>query len=176
MVTTTKLTTSHTHTRVHVHLWIVHSIISGPGTRSRLGSLGVVCKHMAVMATCKTSCETHRTQAYSEDLRWRIIYQYYSLHKTYQQIAESLNVDKSTVSRIVVLFNETGTVSKRQYPDSHSASHRKLTEVDKLMIIEIALDKPGIYLGEIKQCLLEEHGTDVSVSTICKYLHNEDKK
>ena len=82
-------------------------------------------------------------------------------------------MDKSTVSRIVVLFNETGTVSKRQYPDSHSASHRKLTEVDKLMIIEIALDKPGIYLGEIKQCLLEEHGTDVSVSTICKYLYNE---
>ena len=82
-------------------------------------------------------------------------------------------MDKSTVSRIVALFNETGTVSKRQYPDSHSASHKKLTEVDKLMIIEIALDKPGIYLSEIKQCLLEEHGTDVSVSTICKYLHNE---
>ena len=81
------------------------------------------------MATA-TSCEEQRTKAYSEDLRWRMVYQYYSLQKNYQQIAESLNVDKSTVSRTITLFTETGAVSKRSYPDSHSASHRKLTDVD----------------------------------------------
>lgn len=124
------------------------------------------------MATA-TSCEEQRTKAYSEDLRWRMIYQYYALQKTSQQIAESLNVDKSTVSRTIKLFTETGAVSKRRYPDSHSASHRKLTDVDKLLIIDIALSKPGIYLSEIQHCLLEEHGTEVSLSTICRYLHNE---
>ena len=36
-----------------------------------------------------------------------------------------------------------------------------------------AIDKPGIYLSEIRQCLLEEHGTDVTISTICKFLHKE---
>ena len=125
------------------------------------------------MATGSATCEEQRTKAYSEDLRWRMIYQYYSLRKTCQQIAESLNVDKSTVSRTVTLFNETGAVSKRRYPESHSASHRKLTDVDKLLIIDIAISKPGIYLSEIQQCLLKEHGTEVSLSTICKYLHNE---
>ena len=81
-------------------------------------------------------------------------------------------MDKSTVSRSVALFNEIGAVSKRQYPDSHSASHRKLTDVDKLLIIDIALSEPGIHLSEIR-CLLDEHGTEVSLSTICRYLHNE---
>ena len=100
-----------------------------------------------------------------------MIYQYHSLDKSYREISECLNVDKSTVSRTVALFNETGTVSKRQYPESHSASRRKLTDVDKLLIIELCIDKPGIYLSELHQALLEEHGTDVSVSTICKYLH-----
>ena len=46
-----------------------------------------------------------------------------------QQIADSLNVDKSMVSRTVTLFNETGAVSKRRYPESHSASHR--LEIDR---------------------------------------------
>ena len=96
--------------------------------------MGVATSKRMATATGTLSCEQQRTKAYSEDLRWRMIYQYYSLHKTYQQIAESLNVDKSTVSRTVTLFNETGAVSKRQYSDSHSASHRKLTDVDKLLI------------------------------------------
>ena len=124
-------------------------------------------------ATEMTSCEEQRTKAYSEDLRWRMIYQYYSLRKTYQEITESLNVDKSTVRRTVALFNETGGVSKHRYPDLHSASYRKLTDVDKLLITDIALSKPGIYLSEIQHSLLEEHGTEVSLSTICRYLHNE---
>ena len=38
------------------------------------------------------------------------------------------------------------------------------------MIIDIAISKPRVYLSEIQQCLLEEHGTEVSLS---KYLHNE---
>ena len=46
--------------------------------------------------------------------------------------------------RMITLFTETGAVSKRRYPDSHSASHRKLTDVDKLLIIDIALSKPGV--------------------------------
>lgn len=127
---------------------------------------------MATGTHVSVTCEEQRTKAYSEDL-WRMVYQQYSQQKTYQQIADSLNVDKSTVSRTLKLFNETGAVSKRLYPESHAASHRKLTDVDKLLIIDIAISKPGIYLREIQQCLLEEHGTEVSLSTICKFLHNE---
>ena len=102
-----------------------------------------------------------------------MIYQYYSLRKTHQQVAENLNVGKATVSRTIALFDETGTVSKRKYPVSHSEKHRKLTNVDKLLIIDFTVDNPGVFLHEIQQCLLEEHGTEVSISTICKFLHNE---
>ena len=77
------------------------------------------------------------------------------------------------MSRTVALFNETGTVNKRNYPVSHSEKHRKLTDVDKLLIIEFTVDNPGVFFHEIQRCLLEEHGTEVSISTFCKFLHKE---
>lgn len=119
------------------------------------------------------SCETNRTKAYSEDLRWRMVYQHYSLCKTQQDIAQHLNVDQSTVCRTLSLFNQTGTVSKRSYPPAHRIAHSKLTEVDKHLILTLAIDKPGAYLDELRQSLLDEHGTDVWVGTICKFLHKE---
>ncbi len=119
------------------------------------------------------SCEPTRTKAYSEDLRWRMIYQYHGLRKSMQEVAQCLNVDKSTVCRTISLFDGTGTVAKRCYPSSHSATHCKLSDVDKYLIVSAAIDKPGIYLSEIKQKLLEEHGTDVSISSICKFFHKE---
>jgi hypothetical protein len=39
------------------------------------------------------------------------------------------------------------------------------------MILELAIDKPGIYLREIQASLFIETGTDVDTSTICRYLH-----
>ena len=39
-----------------------------------------------------------------------------ALGYTYTKVAESLCVDKSTVSRTLTLFQTTGSVSKRPYP------------------------------------------------------------
>ncbi len=55
-----------------------------------------------------TSCENKRTKAYDEDLRWRMIYQAMVLNKTYREVGECLNVDPSTVCRVVSLFDELG--------------------------------------------------------------------
>ena len=41
-----------------------------------------------------------------------------------------------------------------------------VTDVDKLLAIE----KPKIYLREIKQFLMVETGTEVDISTICRFL------
>ena len=41
--------------------------------------------------------QTDRTQAYDEELRWRMVYQRYALELTYREIATNLNVDPSTV-------------------------------------------------------------------------------
>ena len=118
------------------------------------------------MAT--TSCESRRTQAYSPDLRWRMIYQSLMLNKSSREIAQNLNVDQSTVSRTVKLFNEEGHVNKKSYPGNKGT--RKLTQIDQLIILELVIDRPGIYLHELQQELFEETGTEIDSSTICRFL------
>ena len=48
-----------------------------------------------------TSCEPGRTRAYSEDLRWRIVWQREALGKKCKDVASNLGVDAATVSRVV---------------------------------------------------------------------------
>ena len=119
------------------------------------------------MAT--VSCENKHTQAYSEDLRWHMVYQTKVVDKSYREIGESSNVDPSTVCRTIALFDETGGVSKRKYPENPGT--QKVSEIVKLMILEFVLDKPGIYFRELQKLLVEESGTEVDVSTICRFLH-----
>ena len=81
--------------------------------------------------------------------------------KTYREIAANLNVDH--------LFYETGNVSPREYPSNVGTA--RLTEMDKLIILELVIEKPGIYLREIQQELESWTGTVVDVSTVCRFLH-----
>jgi len=53
------------------------------------------------------------------------------------------------------LSDETGDASKRKHPENVDT---KLTDVDKLTILAIVLEKPGIYLREIGRLLVEETG------------------
>ena len=105
------------------------------------------------------SCEENRTKAYAADLRWRMVYQARVQEKTYREIAANLNVDQSTVCRTVALFDETGGVCPKEYPSNLGTA--KLTEIEKLLILELVLEKPGIYLREIQQELVHETGTVV---------------
>ena len=90
----------------------------------------------------KTSCEPGCRSAYGEDLRWRIVWQREVLGYKYGQIASNLNVDVSTVWRIVRLFQDTGRIDKRKYP-KHRA-FRKLTTSIQLTLLHLVLDYPGI--------------------------------
>lgn len=115
------------------------------------------------------SCESDRTKAYDEDLRWRMVYQVQGLKKSYREVGECLNVDPSTVYRINALFESTGEVSKKKYPKNKGTM--KLTDIDKLICLELAIDYPGIYLTEIRQQLIDHTGTDVNESTICRFMN-----
>ena len=119
-----------------------------------------------------TSCEPNRSTAYDEDLRWRIIYQRYGLELSYRKIGENLNVDPATVCRIVTAFDRTGSVKKAQYPKGQSHYLQKVTDVDKFVLIEAVVEQPGIYLHELQQHLLHETGTQLSLSSICNFLHH----
>ena len=120
------------------------------------------------MAT--SSCEPWRTSAYSEDLRWRIVWRGESLGHSSPKIARDLNISESiaTVRRILNIFQATGNVSKRPYPVQNA--FRMITEPAKLFIIHLTLQKPGIFLQEITDELRITLGIEVSTSAVCKVL------
>ena len=116
-----------------------------------------------------TSCEPTRSSAYGEDLRWRIVWQAIALRMPVKQIASNLSVDQSTVSRICDKFWETGEVKKRVYTTDNV--YRKFAEPAQFFVLHLVLDRPGIYLREIRSELLSQLGVNITESTICKFLH-----
>lgn len=121
--------------------------------------------------TSTYSCESDRTKAYSVDLRWRIIHQKCSLGLSCKQVGERLSVDPATVSRTVRLFEETGTVCSIQ--GYHTERSQKLSSCDETTILEAVMNEPSLYLHEIQQIVLTTTGSQISISTICKFLKNQ---
>lgn len=120
------------------------------------------------MAGSTTSCETWRQTAYDEDLRWRMVWQREALEYSYSVIASNLNVDKATVCRTIQLFRNTGKVSKKSYPTDVNTV---LSSTAQLFILNLVVSNPGIYLREIQAELCEMLMMNVSLSSICKFLH-----
>jgi len=89
-----------------------------------------------------TSCEPLKCSAYSDDLRWRMVWQRLALGYTYKQIGANLGVDSSTVQRTTCLFERTGNVHKRPYPEGRL--EKKLTPTVELIIITLVIQNPGI--------------------------------
>ena len=83
------------------------------------------------------SYEKYRTRAYSDDIRWRVVYQRQALDYSLEKVAMCLGISVATVYRIEQMFNETGSVEKRKYPVNHGPS--KLTDNDKLLILELVI-------------------------------------
>ena len=92
-----------------------------------------------------------------------------ALGQTYDQIASNLAVDKSTVQRTVQLFLNSGSVCKRPYPKERA--FRKLTLPAQLFVLHLVVDNPAMYLDEIQKQLETVLMLEVSVSTICRFLH-----
>ena len=109
-----------------------------------------------------------RSSAYSEDMRWRMVWQREALGYSYADIAQNLCVDKSTVSRTLNLFRTTGSVAKKPYPEGKAFC--KLTLPAQLLILHLVLEKPGIFLCEIRDELVSVE-IEVTESAICKFLH-----
>ena len=105
------------------------------------------------------SCEPHCSSAYSEDLRWRMVWQSEALGCSYGTIAKNLNVDKSTICRTIQLFYSTGTVTKCAYLKDCAA--RKLSKPAQLFILHLVIKQPGIYLYKIQKELSDLLGIEV---------------
>ena len=104
-------------------------------------------------------------KGYSEDLRWRIVFQVCLQGKTIEQVARDMYVSHSSVERFVHLFHTTGDVTSLQ--QKHGPS-RKLSEIEELTVLQSFLNNPGIYLSEVQADLFDITGTWVDISTICR--------
>ena len=115
-----------------------------------------------------TSYEPRRTRPYSEDLRWRMIWQREVKGLKIKQVASNLGVDSATVSRVVSQFQLTGKVNNKL--ESRSTVYNVLTEPIQFILIHLVLSRPGIYLHEIASALLEQTGADISLACICRFM------
>ena len=82
----------------------------------------------------------------------------------FKTIASNLGVDPSTDHQTVEIFLSTGTVEKKKY-DAGNLNQ-------KLFIIRLVLDNPGIMLHETQKEVNDAFSTDMSEGTICKALHH----
>ena len=88
-----------------------------------------------------------------------------------RRVAENLGVSPATVGRIEELFDCTSTVAKQEYPEDHNHA-KKLNPNDEFLILQLAIDTPGIQLHAIQTELACSTGTCVNTSTICRFLYN----
>ena len=129
----------------------------------------VVQLYQGVAMSTPTTCEPSRSSAYSEDIRWRVVWQSEALGYKPSEIASNLNIDASTVRRVIHIFLSTGTVNKRPY----QRACRVITEPVKLFIFTLLLQRPGILLREITSEVEKALGLEVSESAVCKLLRRE---
>ena len=98
-----------------------------------------------------------------------MVWQKEGLNYSYQQVARNVCVDKATMYRTVQRFRRIGLVIKEPYPKA--SAHRLLTKPAELLILNLVVSKPGIYLHEIQAELIDTLLLQVSISTICTFLH-----
>ena len=107
--------------------------------------------HIACVAQCAMfectmySYDSKRASAYSNDLRWRMVWQREVLGMTNREVAANLGVDTTTVWRTVKLFKETGTVQPKTPP----GAVKKLSSATEFTIASEVLNRPGIMLHEL---------------------------
>lgn len=85
---------------------------------------------------------------------------------TCKEVANNLNADPSTVSRVVARFGGTGDVEVK----ARKGAPRKMTSLDEFVIMEKILERPSTYLHELQSDLRLTTGTDIDVTTISRFL------
>ena len=79
-------------------------------SNSKKKKSSTVYNHTIFVQCTGQSCKSARTEAYSNDLRWRMVYQRCMLGLTYEEIVSQLSVNPSTVWCAVQRFEEHGMV------------------------------------------------------------------
>ena len=83
-----------------------------------------------------------------------------------KEVSRLLLISKRSVHRYCGQFMATGTLQPRHH---RSGPCPKLSEQDQLILIDLVLTRPGIYLYELQRELVASTGTFADCSTICRF-------
>lgn len=105
---------------------------------------------------------------YSDDLRWRIIWKHVLLMEDAKDVANTMCVSVRSVYRYAERFLATGDVKPFARKNGPA---QELCEHERLMLVQLALAKPGIYLRELQEELYSNTMRWVDIATICRTMH-----
>ena len=103
---------------------------------------------------------------YSDDLRWRIVWQKLLYNRSTRRIASDLFISPKTVQRVFRIFLNTGNVCPVQ-KFGRPLGTTTLYQHEELVICEMILSKPTIRLKEIAYEFQSKLGTHFSIPSLC---------
>ena len=102
------------------------------------------------------SAEPGRKAPYSDDIRWRIVWQRTALELPFSQVAQNLNISVGTAFNIFKLFQSTGGISPTR---PNRQEMKVLSDREELLVLGFILENPALYLNEVQQKLFDTTGT-----------------
>ncbi len=106
-------------------------------------------------------------QAYSLDLRQRVVSAYENGVETILEVAERFEVSDSFIKKLLRRKRTTGTIA----PVGHRGGQpKRLSEKHRKWLLKTVLAAPDITLGELQERLLREQNLSASVPTLCREL------
>jgi len=176
----------------------MHFPITAPGVESLLTNIAYMCwwrRRRASMqlerlnlgvqpqwSLCCLHSNMREAAPLSTDLLWRIVFQFYDLGHTTEQIAENLDIQVRTIQRCLARYQQTGDVA---YSPITVGCPRILMEYNEQIILFMAIcgqltlfqfiigsieHSPDAYLTDLQQELEERCGTAVSITTVWRTL------
>ena len=106
-------------------------------------------------------------QAYSLDLRQRVVSAYENGLETILEVAERFEVSGSFIKKLLRRKRATGEIA----PVGHRGGQpKRLSEKHRKWLLKTVLATPDITLGELQERLHSQKNLRVSVPTVCREL------
>lgn len=106
-------------------------------------------------------------QAYSLDLRERVVSAYENGVETILEVAERFEVSDSFIKKLLRRKRTTGEIA----PIGHRGGQpKRLSQRHRTWLLKTVLSEPDITLGELSERLLSEQNLAASVSTLSREL------
>jgi transposase len=106
-------------------------------------------------------------QAYSLDLRQRVVAAYENGVETILEVAERFEVSDSFIKKLLRRKRTAGTIA----PVGHRGGQpKRLSDKHRKWLLETVLATPDMTLSDLRERLLSEHDVSASVATLSREL------